>query len=507
MVKLLYLHSRSVFWYHSTRILFIPTIQLSYNATWLTKLFHQFRKFSTLNVVVIFNDLNSGSIQKFTYNQFKEIELENITMENEIEKLYYNKIKNLYGYPLRLSQHNEPIRSFINNETVTTVTGIDGMAFTEMCKVLNATYRLVFLKTHSEGHEFYQIAQDLVLDQADVNFNMRLVLSRNYLDQSIEPIYPLDIDSLVFIVPKGKRKERTLFDPFKSDTWISWILSSGVFLLLWKFIMRRDTSTDQLIVYILLIFSNNSMFKRIVTFVEKTFVIGFILCSFLMFSFYQSVLPSTIMKSNYHRDLNTIVDLNKSGLTFRIHNGTVRVLNYCRLYNIPISNKIIVANTYPLFDIKENPTLKNKGIISYSVVADIFEKSFANQLNGRKIMHIVKEGFLFSPSGYHVRKRSIYREEMGRIITIFREAGLYQRFRGVGYYEALKRKIITLNDIDPQLKSVPLNIHSFITIVMVLLLGQIGSVIIFCVELLIYRIENNSTNRIILLQGNSPTEL
>lgn len=428
-----------------------------------------------MNVVIIFKDPQLETIQKFTFNPFKKNHLENLTATDN--NLFYNKAQNLYGSTIRLGQYENPPYSFVNYTTGKT-SGIDGMAFTEICKHMNASYSLI----KPPNDETISGPNLLFTNEADISFNMHIYISRDYLNPYLDDIHHFSIASYALMIPTANEisPAKTLTDPFRIEVWIALWTMVLIFLVIWWIIQRKSRSFRDTFVntmFLMCLFSSLNKISR--TYIDKTIVIGFILSNFLVFTSYQSVLTSFLMKERYETDINTFAEINQTNIYLVIHPAMMGILRATNKRLPNLSNKIIERDD-SIWSAK-NDKDPLKGYIILSIDIEPYKHSEANIIHGRPILQPVKERLLYSTCTFLATKNSIYTEEFDRILTLFGQAGLFQHFKTMGYMEAIEKKLI------PQVYSActsnsPIDLDSISPLVFYLLLGYIVGLITFVIE-------------------------
>jgi hypothetical protein len=457
--------------------------------------FERFTRLEMYNTAIVFWTSPGGRHQIMTYNPFLEIRLENKTTVPTFQDVFYDKYSNLHGNALRITQFDDPPRSFVLNKTY--ISGTDGKALALLCKKLNASYRVIGPKGPKEL-AYLNTIQDLYNGTADMNFNMRLFLSSNYLNSSVIPVYPHDIDSFVILVPKSG-----LYPPFQNllhpIKLASRFVLTAVYLIvtiIWFLFLRYYRRVRPRIVDVLLdtlrLQLSTPLPRDIVNIHERLLISGFMVYGFIIISGYQTILISFLMSPRYQPDLQSLGELNRTAMDLYAPKSINTLRG--RILDMPLHNRVFETSTTVW-------TLKNFrlagtefGYITTDREARFFLTTNANIQHSRPLMHMIDEGILFSPSSYHLEQHSPYEIIISNWICRFREAGLYRQFNLQSFHESKRgKKLKTEEPMMPVTKEMineKASVKFFEVLPAFLLLG-FGCLIagvVFIVEVIYFRV-------------------
>jgi hypothetical protein len=403
--------------------------------------FEHFTNLNMYNVAIIFWSTLTSRHQILTYNPFLDTRVENKTSATTFQDIFYNKYANLYGKTLQITQFNDPLRSFVHNETY--ISGTDGKALALLCKKLNATYRVVGPKG-SEKLAYRNVVFDVFNGSADMNFNKRAFYSSNYLNSSIIPVYPYEIDGVVILVPKAGPYPPfyNLLLPIESTSRFILMAVFLVMAIVWFVFLYFYGQTQPRISDVLLdtlrLQLATSLSRNVANFHERMLICGFMVYGFIVISGYQTILISVLMSPRSQPDLQTLAEVNATKMDLHIPNWIDRLRGSS--VDIPLINRVFETNL-TMWELR-NSRLSGTdfGYMTTDQVALFFLNTTANIQNGRPLMHMIEERIFLAPSTYLLKRSSPYETIISSWISWFREAGLYQKFHSDSFTEAKREK-------------------------------------------------------------------
>lgn len=267
-----------------------------------------------LNSVVFHLDIRSSMFTIFTYNPFKKRDnLQELPQDSTFTKVFYDKLNNMHLHPIRISQYEDIPRSFLTDDGV--VHGLDGMILNVVVQRLNATYVINDVSLSLKDSKNYASFLELFNGTAEISFNRRMFLSSDYLDSSIDYIYPREIESIRLLVPKALpiSQYMALLQPFEIHTWFMIVGTFFLYCFAWYFgrkhlLASTPLTLEDAFLKTYRIFLASPLTKKITSCSERYFIMSFILFSFVILSTYQTMLITFLMTPQYERDL-TLADI------------------------------------------------------------------------------------------------------------------------------------------------------------------------------------------------------
>jgi len=422
--------------------------------------------------------------------------------ENHVTNLvrsYTDMLNNLRGYRVRISLFSRSPTSFPlhTDDKVIDYIGVDGFFMRNLAKQMNFTAIAMGPKDGEEygfiipnNGTFTGSIGDILYDRADIALNSRFV--KLYGTNDIEFTLPVGFDNLCVVVPKAKRlpKWLAIFRVFNSHVQfalvcvyvgcsiISRILQKmhSHFKRVHKDISLFDTCIEMLPPFLSLPLIRMPSSSHQKVFVMTCFVFGMIIASI-----FQGKLVTVLSKPDYYADINTLEELDASGLVI----GT--------------GSPNLIADTFSTEESSLIKHLRDKIAyfnVSQSVMSHVAEHQNMSALNrlsnaiygihlfhnsdGTLQLHIVKECPRTYSLAYIIPKGSPFLLRINNIIAQFVESGIIDKWNEDTRFNmtAFKRHKYSSNDSNKVFSLEDLQMPFLI-----LVCGLFGSAITFCVEL------------------------
>lgn len=427
--------------------------------------------------------------------------------ENDVTNLvrsYTGMLNNLGGYPVRITLFPRTPTSFPlhSGDKVIDYIGMDGFFTRNLAKRMNFTAIAMSPKDGKEygfmfpnNGTFTGSIGDILYDRADISLNSRFV--KLYGSNDIEFTLPIDFDSLCIVAPKAKRLPKWLafFRVFNSHVQfalvcvyvgcsvISHILQKmySHFKHVHKDINLFDTFIEVLPPFLSLPVIRMPSLSHQRVFVMTCFVFGMIIASL-----FQGKLVTVLSKPDYYPDINTLEELDASGLV--IGTGSPNL----------IQDTFSTEESSLITHLRDKITYLSMpdGLMSY--VAKHHNTSALTRLSnaiygvhlyhspdGTFLLHIIEECPRIYSLAYIVPKGSPYLLRINKIIAQFVESGIIGKwneemrsnttaFQRREYSKNDSRKVFSLEDLQMPF--------------LILVFGLFGSAITFFVELTAQRV-------------------
>ncbi|XP_068081108.1 ionotropic receptor 93a isoform X2 [Anabrus simplex] len=431
-------------------------------------IFKRLLKYQIINIALL-HIAQKGSLNKIvkvvTYNPFKtegKIDDHSKTWFNNSTNMFENKLTDLNGYILRVSMFNFPPNAIRQEDTLSgevTYGGYDGTMIKTLAHHLNATINFILPDdgytfgarlpngtiTGSSGHAFYGVA-DIAANSRYMKSDWAYVVS--YL-------YPHDMDDMCVVVPKSQLVERykNLMLPFTKKAWeyIACSIPIASFSrLILSLLVGGNTRRRR-------IFRNmtSSFFKTYSEFLsiplpkleilesDRIFEIFWVFFSLIITSLYQGSLASYLVLPKYLPDINTLQQLDESGLGIYIYPG---IDSYIK---IDESNSLLVNLAEKLEIGDEDLSVICDNIVRLGNISGIMDYHSAKyyislpkyRKNEYPLLHLMSECVMPAYVVYEVPLESLFLHRFNTLVQRMVEGGLF----GKWHKDTILRKILGEN--------------------------------------------------------------
>lgn len=303
------------------------------NRTQFEIIFKQFWEKNVLNVVII---CWTAQLQVMTYTPFGvQFLIELNPVEMRPEHLFYDKVRNMYGHPLRVGLFSEPMKAEIQytdegTDASVKIIGVDGFFTKLVIQKMNATLKLVQPMDQANLGELFPngssngIFAYLQNQTIDVGFNARFFRHQQFR-YKIETTATIGRDDLCIIVPRSGIASNldNLFDSFEAPVWILIIIASPLYPFIFHYyvIQRRPKESSALSrsfieTYMRFFGWNLNQPSRYIPIASsaKIFLFLWIVYSAVITTWYSSAITSFIMIKPQLPDIKTLNQLEASNL-------------------------------------------------------------------------------------------------------------------------------------------------------------------------------------------------
>ncbi|XP_033606062.1 uncharacterized protein LOC111875685 [Cryptotermes secundus] len=381
------------------------------------------------------------------------VQLYSITDINIVCQRLDHLVDDLHGYPIGVTiftayPYAVPIRS--KQMDSKSYGGVDGNSMNVAAQFMNfkpiihrPKDKVKFGYKTEEGTYVGSIG-DIVYGKSDIAFNSHYI--RNYDNAEIQFVVPPVIyDAIVILVPKSQLIPRwmDLFECF-SLTELFFLLGFYIISVCFSIFIKRYLGatiniyeTVRIAVGILKMFLTIPIAgtKQLTSFSERIFVSSCLLVGVLIVTAIQVTLVTEISSPNYYPDINTLEQLEESGLPISTsYQNLVDIFNYS---DSPIMTSLakkvrLESNNY---GIKERIAHK----MDYAAVTTLSNaQHFLKRYTGpsdNPLLHAVRE----TPRGYFlsyvVPKHSPYVRHLNYVISVLIESGLVKKWNADQFWE------------------------------------------------------------------------
>ncbi|XP_031636013.1 uncharacterized protein LOC116348929 [Contarinia nasturtii] len=287
----------------------------------LKAIFNQFWQRQVLNVIIVFW---TDKLNCFTYSPFDKKLISLNVSEIRVERLFYDKTKNLNGHKLRMGMFFEPQRAEfheINGKTI--MDGVDAKFGEMVAKKMNATFKLIEPQDGCSIGEMYPnktttgVFALLQNETVDMSFNARFFRMQQFFG-IIEPTLSIGRDDLCFLVPRSgfTLDLNNIFDAFEIPVWILIIVALpvyAIFFYIYNTIQPCKSYSFDHVVLRLFGWNLNQPYMRSPHTLLAKIILGlWIIYSAVITQWYNSNLTSYLMVKSRLPDITTLHQLEQS---------------------------------------------------------------------------------------------------------------------------------------------------------------------------------------------------
>jgi hypothetical protein len=412
---------------------------------------------------------------------------------------YTGILNNLRGYPVRITLFPRKPTSFPlhSGDEVIDYIGVDGFFTRNLAKQMNFT---AIARGPEDGNEYGFMFQnngsftgsigDILYDRADISLNSRFV--KLYGTNDIEFTLPVGFDSLCIVVPKAKRfpKWLALFRVFNLHVqfalvcaYVGCSIISHILQIMHSHFkhVHENMSLFDTFIEVLPPFLSLPVMRMPSSMHQKVFVMTCFVSGMITASLFQGKLVNVLSKPDYYPDINTLEELDASGLVIGTASRNLVVDTFSTEESSLMKHLWSKITYYNLQDGVISYALKHHNIASLTRLSNaIYSVQLHHSSDGTLKLHIVKECPRIYALAYIVPKGSPFLLRINHIIEQFIESGIIDKWNEDThfYMTAFKKseycsndslKVFTLEDLQMPF--------------LILACGLFGSVIIFFMEL------------------------
>lgn len=371
---------------------------------------------------------------------------------------------------------------------------------------MNATFTYMSPKYSFNGSNNTGPFGDVVHKRAHFSFNVHGYAPYNF-NNTVEQTNAFDHVKYCVIVPRNGVKP-IAFNIFHSMTLAIWLLVIASIIIvtialaavqyIHKKIRQRianilvkhkNYSPIDLVTIVLQSFFGDSIETIAFRHSLRYILLGWLVYSFLITSAFTAKIISSLIKPNYHENINTIAELGASNLTIyypkplakNIENG---------FDNDTI--QMFVDNFKEVNSWEQHLKILNENKTQYAyVLADYYclyiVRTTVNNKTGESIFHMVPECLASHPKVYLAQRGSMYLGYVNELLGRFHEFGMFRRWvaeaKFLSLMEGRRTKYQTMGEeIDYATVKMVMNMEHLQTPFYMLASGLLLSTVMFCVE-------------------------
>lgn len=422
--------------------------------------------------------------------------------ENHVTNLvrsYTDMLNNLRGYPIRISLFSRTPTSFPlhSNDKVIEYIGVDGFFMRNLAKYMNFT---AIAAGPRDGNEygfmlpnngtFTGSIGDILCDRVDISLNSRFV--KLYGTNDIEFTLPVGFDNLCVIVPKAKRlpKWLAIFRIFNLHVQFAlvciYVGCSIISRILQKMhshfkCVRKEISLVNTFIEMIPPFLSLPLIRMPSSSHQKVFVMTCFVFGMIIASIFQGKLVTVLSKPDYYPDINTMEELDASGLVIGTGSPNLIGDTFSTEESSLIKHLRDKITFYNLSQGVMSFVAKHQNMSALSRLSNViyYLHLFRNS-DGTFQLHVVKECPRTYSLAYIIHKGSPFLFRINNIIAQLVESGIIDKWNEDTYFNmrAFQRCTYSSNDSHKVFSLDDLQMPFLI-----LVCGLFGSAITFFVEL------------------------
>jgi len=390
----------------------------------------------TMNMNKVFNEWYSLIVMRY-YNVYAVLHKDSTTFlvlrtyldQNNFaldmtQDTKYMTIKNLPEYPWTdiistIYYDSYPMSYYQNGKII----GVEGQLIEEFSKKIKIPHQAI--NPDPTQVSYWEAVKYLVRD-ADICLSSNI----HILGSNFERVLLNEMDGLCVLTPRNipVSSYENLTLPLDAMSLVMSFISTVSVIVSWKIISIHTANERSLksitIAVIEMIFNIGASGIEQLTNKEIILVYSFIFSSFILISFYESLLLAFMLAAPSWRSAHDLTELNDSGATF----FTFYTKELASFSNSPFIREELIQNKLQLTSLSDLivPESFDKNLV-YLVTcnyADLFVRSMRNIDEDRKIFDVIKITEMLK--GYPIRKGFQYANEFKQIVEDLIESGIYK---------------------------------------------------------------------------------
>ncbi|XP_017776585.1 PREDICTED: uncharacterized protein LOC108562675, partial [Nicrophorus vespilloides] len=378
--------------------------------TWLNSTLEYLSRNKVINFVVVYKLENR--IEVIGYNPFNK-SIYNFTNHKKGISIYPPKLSNLYGSKIYISFIPDAPRNIIVGDRLM---GEDFNWIPILEEKMNAAVEYTIVNSYNLIKEELQTGV--------TNFSLARHFTYPRHSAIIESGYPSRMDFVAIAVPSAELMPqfKYLFLVFEIHLWVIIILvvviMCVIYNVLWKATGEQMCVEASTFLVIQCFLSNANAHCIRGQSPIKMLMTSWIYFSLLLSIAFNTALRDSLMILKYGKNINSLEELARSGLTLM---GEHRILDVLMEAYPPIADQII--GSYNVSGQLMEYTQREIGFILPNSVIKLVDHK--KDENGRFYFHVLEEYLMPGHSVYNFPNNSIFREEIDHIMMLSREFGLF----------------------------------------------------------------------------------
>jgi hypothetical protein len=449
-----------VYWNSRAQFILLLFGKHQYLKETISPFFHVCWQNRILDVLLIYVQNETGcstvdDIRVYSYNPFKQDNnnstvvrlsfksLKNIMGRHNRQFQYLERLRDLNGYPLRVSMFEHHPKSILNlteDGKIYGIGGEDGTLLLTLAQHMNIspTVRtprdIVDMGYRRPDGVVTGSTGDIVYNRADVSFNSRF-LRYDYMND-VDFTYPHDNEGFCIIVPKATQipEYLCLFLPFNCVLWIACgvsVMVTSTFWYLTEMKVKGSSSYTNALINTCAVFLAVSLRSHIFQKHGRIFFFTWMYLSMVLTTMYQSFLITALVVPQFYRDINTLQDFDESGMKLAMFPGIKESALHDTLnpLRVRLSKKTIVTTQNFSTCLSNLLHYRDRGCAFNKLSVDWAVRQKEYYVNGLPQLHVVGECLSWYVEAYEVRRESPFLPYFNVFIGRAIESGLFKKWR------------------------------------------------------------------------------
>lgn len=420
---------------HTSSTVFLFVIKNCDNFEILSVWWMRFKNFNLLAYCLATNRL-------FLYNPFIFTTLQwNLTNITDLQSVFI-KDNNFYGYPFSiyvferiptaLSLENVP-KTLLNSATykellkLVPYAGIDGFMLAELTKTLNFTSEFVLELTDRVAYgEIFEngsgngLLGSITSGESDIGANGLYI--KDYRTDKLDFLFSYTGINMCFVVPKAGAVPswKLVFSCFTKLSWSFLFFIVVLLSVLWYFLEGTLFEKRYGIFYVIQLFLSTTSKKASALISKRLLILACLYLNIIIASIFQGSLVTSYTKTVFYKDLNTLEDIDKSGLLISTCITNVLGVNLTGVRKSLESKRV---KTKPEKSIERAAYKRDCCAIERKSDAEFYIESIFVSDDGIPLLHITDVCDLSYPVAMAVVKGFPFANTFNKIISRFVEGG------------------------------------------------------------------------------------
>jgi hypothetical protein len=431
-------------------------------------------------------DNNTSNIVRLSFTSFK-----NIMGRHNRQFQYLDRLRDLNGYPLRVSMFEHQPKSILNVTEDGKVYGIGGedgiilLALTQhmnISPIVRTPKDIVDMSYRRPDGVVTGSTGDIVYNRADVSFNSRF-LRYDYMND-VDFTYPHDNEGFCIIVPKATQipEYLCLFLPFNCVLWIACGISVMLTTTFWYLTEKKvkgSSSYTSALINTCAVFLAVPLRSHIFQKHGRIFFFTWMYLSMVLTTLYQSFLITALVVPQFYKDINTLQEFDESGMKLVMFPGIKESALHDPL-RVRLSKKTIVTTQNFSTCLSNLMRYKDRGCAFNKLSADWAVRQKEYYVDGVPQLHVVGECLSWYVEAYEVSRESPFLPYFNVFISRAIESGLFKKWRVYVHSTATQKKRYTFTASN---QKVILQLSHFQAAFLSLVIGVSISLLVFLWEL------------------------
>lgn len=266
----------------------------------------------------MFNYVLLDEIYILSYNPFKN-EYSILTQQNNVDEIFPDKFRNLYGYEFKLLFFNQFPQIFLGNGVLF---GYESSFLIYMSQHLDFTVSIVQDLSFMDTEQRAKIFEEILESNQAMSFNVALGISPD--KTMLEQITNFDSEAYCALIPIQPRKSflDDILSPYENSVWIVCLASIFFGSCVWTLIRSRSSvftnTTWDFVFNSLALFLLQSPELNHLRFTQKIILPFFVFVMFILGTAYQSQIISLMFSARNETSINNLKTLLSSDMKLAI---------------------------------------------------------------------------------------------------------------------------------------------------------------------------------------------